>query len=110
MPFPEQIQGKIRGSTLHKKGGYYLVFIDNTRAPISQRRTLGHELVHICLDHLEVDSPSCSDENERQANKWAWDFYRLYKHGFFNDWIVKEEHLTEPPAGGARDGRIAKYQ
>lgn len=95
--FPKLLQGVIGGITFNEDC-FYLVVIDSSRCPITQRQILGHELAHIYLGHLDSDATSyslseLSDYNdfiekqknvafkgiERQANKAAWHYYRVYK-------------------------------
>lgn len=73
---PERIGG-ITGDI--DEAGYYLVLINSTRAPLHQRKALGHELAHIFLDHFSQDRPI--QELEREADRNAWKYYRLYKAG-----------------------------
>ena len=88
-PFPEPIRGKVRGLTSHDKDGFFVV-IDSTRGQVAQRRTLGHELVHIFLCHfdrsdikwqpLTTGTRFITDKGiEAEADRHAWKYYRLYK-------------------------------
>ena len=88
-PFPETIQGKVRGLTSHDKDGFFVV-IDSTRGQVAQRRTLGHELAHIFLGHfdrsdiewqpLTTGTHFITDKAiEAEADRHAWKYYRLYE-------------------------------
>ena len=79
-PFPEQIQGKIKSFVRSKRDGKYLIVIDSTRAPIVQRFALGHELAHIFRGHLD-DMSIPLTRAEREADRHAWQYYRLYRDG-----------------------------
>jgi len=74
--FPQDIQGKVRGVTRATAKGY-TVLIDSSRPAQTQRHTIGHELAHIFLKHFEISSDIAAIE--REANKKAWHYYRLYK-------------------------------
>ena len=79
IPFPEGIEtlpGFLTGSC---KIDYWLIAINSRLHPLTQRHALGHELAHLFLDHLEQDKPIW--EQEAEANKMAWYFYREYKAG-----------------------------
>jgi Zn-dependent peptidase ImmA (M78 family) len=78
LPFPESIRGKLQGIAEKNKEGF-IIAIDSTRAPLIQRRTLGHELAHIFLNHYEQARPVALQEKE--ADFRAWEFYRAYKAG-----------------------------
>lgn len=85
-PFPEELQGKLIALTTAKNPERWIVCIDSTRHPLSQRYALGHELAHIFLDHF--DRPEAADhvsEIEREADKKTWEFYRAYKAGSLTD-------------------------
>lgn len=83
--FPDRVHGFIGAFVIDDDNGYY-IGIDNRNAPIVQRFALGHELAHIFLNH---NMPRLSDYNgklrkelqgmEREANRRAWEFYRLYR-------------------------------
>ena len=78
--FPQELRGRVTGLTSAKFEGKYIILIDSTRPPLQQRFTLGHELAHICLNHFEQpDRPV--REQEREANRQAWNYYRMYKAG-----------------------------
>ncbi len=77
--FPEEVQGAC-GGFLTESSTKYIIAIDSTRAPLQQRQTLGHELAHLFLDHLEQrDRPVMIQEAE--AREMAWTYYRAYKSG-----------------------------
>lgn len=78
--FPKELRGGILGFTTAKFNDCYIIAIDSTRHPLTQRHTLGHELAHIYLDHLEQPGRNVR-EQEREANRAAWYFYRQYKAG-----------------------------
>ena len=69
----------------------YIVFIDSSRHPQTQRHTLGHELAHIYLGHFDrggnvwksaAGARYLQDETmEREANANAWKYYRLFLNG-----------------------------
>ena len=84
---------QVRGQTLEFAYDY-LVGINQSLAGITKRHTIGHELAHIFLNHFDDSCirPSDSEEQietklnsaaarekERQANKAAWHYYRLYR-------------------------------
>lgn len=69
MPFPEDKQGKILGTTVYL-GGMYIIFIDTTRPKDEQKLTTKHELAHILLNHF--NQPWRSDEEiEAEAESKA---------------------------------------
>ena len=76
--FPQQLQGKVRGLT-SARPDCYLVIIDNSRPAEDQRQTLGHELAHIYLNHIDSSRPT--KELEREANERAGEFYSLLREG-----------------------------
>lgn len=88
--FPEEMQGEIKGFTAADKKEY-IVFIDSSRHPQTQRHTLGHELAHIYLGHFDrggnvwksaAGARYLQDETmEREANANAWKYYRLFLNG-----------------------------
>ena len=77
IPFPENLQGVVYGMISEDRDSY-IILIDSTRHPLMQRRATGHELAHLCLDHLHNGKPAA--ENEREANARSWEFYRRYKN------------------------------
>lgn len=78
--FPDQIRGKIRGLSIARNDGKdFLVIIDSSRAKISQRRTLGHELAHIFRGHF--NSEISLSFAEKDADLHAWEYYRLFRDG-----------------------------
>ena len=78
--FPQEIRGAVYGITTAKVEGLYIILIDSTRHPITQRQSLWHELAHVFLNHFEQhDRPL--KEQEREANKKSWEYYRRYKAG-----------------------------
>ena len=79
-PFPEQIQGEVKSFVRATRGEKYLIVIDSTRAPIVQRFALGHELAHIFRGHLE-DMSLPIRWIEKDADRHAWQYYRLYRDG-----------------------------
>lgn len=76
IPFPENVQGFVYGMIAEQKHRY-IILIDSTRCGLVQRRAIGHELAHLCLNHLHNGKPAA--ENEREANARTWEFYRRYK-------------------------------
>jgi len=80
MEFPQEVRGSCPGFVTAKFDGLYLIVIDSTQAPIVQRHTLGHELAHIYLDHLDRFDQHIMDQ-EREANRLAWHYYRQWKSG-----------------------------
>ena len=75
--FPIEVQGAVAGFTREFENSY-LVGIDSTRAAIVQRHTLGHELAHIFLDHIDQHDRSVM-EQEAEADREAWNYYRAYR-------------------------------
>lgn len=55
----------------------YIILINSAQPPIVQRHATGHELAHIFLNH-HSNNQTPTAELEREANKRAWEFYRLY--------------------------------
>ena len=78
MAFPEDAQC-VPGLLMESRA-CYKILIDSTRPPQTQRHTLGHELAHLYLDHLDQHDRNIW-EQEREANQYAWKFYREYKAG-----------------------------
>lgn len=89
--FPEELQGRVRGLTIMGDENY-TIMIDSSRHPLIQRRTLGHELAHIYMGHLDqsehgwrpMDNEyeySVDKSLEHEANLHAWEYYRLYRDG-----------------------------
>ncbi len=74
LAFPEAVYG-----TTLESNDEYLVGINQGMAAITKRYTIGHELAHIYNDHFSSKRPI--REIEREANKEAWTYYRLYKGG-----------------------------
>ena len=72
LPLPGQVHGVTAESDKD-----YLVAINEQSAAITQRHTIGHELAHIFLDHFDNSKPI--QDVEREANREAWHFYRIYK-------------------------------
>ena len=79
LPFPKKAQGACSG-IIGECQTCYIILIDSTRHPLQQRHTLGHELAHLFLNHLEEHHRPVR-EKEREANKLAWYYYRKYKAG-----------------------------
>ena len=77
LPFPLEVQGKCTGF-LSERTSCYLIGIDSTRTPQQQRHTLGHELAHLFLDHLDRHDQPIADQ-EAEANRMAWYYYREWK-------------------------------
>ncbi len=80
MTFPEgcdTVRGFLSGSC---KLDYWLIAINDRMHPQTQRHTLGHELAHLFLDHLDQHDRDIR-EQEKEANAWAWHYYREYKAG-----------------------------
>lgn len=50
--FPPAIQGKVKGAATID-GNRYIVMVDGSRTAQEQRLTIGHELAHIYLGHLD---------------------------------------------------------
>ena len=63
---------------------YWLIVIDSTRCKLHQRKTLGHELAHLFLDHLDQFDRDIRDI-EREAQKMSWTFYKAYISGLLED-------------------------
>lgn len=83
VPFPLDIQGKIFGA-LKECSDYWLIVIDSTRCKLHQRKTLGHELAHLFLDHLDQFDRDIRDI-EWEAQKMSWTFYKAYISGLLED-------------------------
>ena len=81
LPFPDSLRGTAGGfAVVNDKE--YTVAVDEGNAAIVQRFVLGHELAHVFLNHLEahLDREDVRrEEQEREANKRAWEFYRAYR-------------------------------
>ncbi|MCR4606690.1 MAG: ImmA/IrrE family metallo-endopeptidase [Oscillospiraceae bacterium] len=80
---PQKLKRLFRGITI-VCADEYIIVIDRAAAPIVQRFILGHELAHIYMNHFDrkhnhVDGLLRDKECERQANKQAWYYYRLYR-------------------------------
>lgn len=73
----ETIRGFLSGSC---NFDYWWIAINSRMHPQAQRHALGHELAHLFLDHLEQNDRPVM-EQEAEANKWAWHYYREYKAG-----------------------------
>ena len=50
--FPEALRGHLRGACMIRNNRY-VILIDNKLPEEIQRRTLGHELAHVFLGHLD---------------------------------------------------------
>jgi len=72
----ETIRGFLSGSC---NFDYWWIAINSRMHPLTQRHSVGHELAHLFLDHLDQQRPIM--ELEAEANKWAWHYYREYKAG-----------------------------
>lgn len=97
--FPQELRGEIPGLVTAKFSDKYIILIDSTQHPIVQRHTLGHELAHIYLNHLEQhDRPI--KEQEREAGREAWHYYREFKAGR----LGTGETLPEDTAARAEGG------
>ena len=72
MTLPSGIHGAVR-----EMEHSYVILINSDSPGIVQRFAIGHELAHIFLDHFERSE--CVLELEKEANKRAWEFYRLYR-------------------------------
>lgn len=82
-PFPERFRGIIRGyATVITEREKYLIVVDSTRAPIVQRRTIGHELAHVFRGHF--DTKLSIEFVEKDASRHAWEYYRLYRDGLLD--------------------------
>lgn len=98
LPLPE----KVYGLTAESKDDY-LIGINQNSAAITQRHTIGHELAHIFLNHFTVTgscvltsdsiatvdmklSNSASRYIEKEANRQAWNYYRMYKSGILDSY------------------------
>ncbi len=69
----------VRGATGMDAKSYH-VLINTNNAPIVQRHALGHELAHIYRNHhFQPERPL--DEIEREADRFAWEYYRAYRDG-----------------------------
>lgn len=82
--FPQELQGAISGIVTAKFPQKYIILIDSTRPPLVQRHTIGHELAHLYLNHLDDHDRPVMDQ-EREANARAWEFYRRYRAGDLED-------------------------
>lgn len=78
-PFPAALRDAVKGISSADPSGYFIL-IDSTRGAQQRRHTLGHELAHVYLNHLEGAGTALADA-EREARANAWRFYRLYKQG-----------------------------
>lgn len=79
LPFPATVQGSIFGF-LSERNSCYLIGIDSTRTRQKQRQTLGHELAHLFLDHLDRHDLSIK-ELEAEADEMSWYYYSAYRSG-----------------------------
>ena len=80
LDFPEGIKtmpGFLTGSS---DLAYWCIAINSRMHPQTQRHTLGHELAHLFLNHLDQHDRTVM-EQEAEANKFAWHYYREYKAG-----------------------------
>ena len=74
LPFP---LAKVHGMIQEIESGYILA-INSDSCDIVRRHAFGHELAHIALGHMhQIERPIA--ECEREANRRAWEFYRLYR-------------------------------
>ena len=71
------LPGKVHGVTM-EADDCYIVAVNERDASITQRHALGHELAHIFLDHISSGKPI--REAEKEANREAWSYYRIYKN------------------------------
>ena len=74
--FPDGVRKLIKAYVAEDTDAY-LIGIDTHNAAIVQRFALGHELAHVFLGHLDSSKPKAVQE--REANKNAWKYYRLYR-------------------------------
>ena len=74
-----QRKSKVRDE-LAKIAGTYLVAIDPKQCVLRQRFVFGHELAHIFLHHHDSKNNVMIDEAE--ANRKAWNYYRMYRDAF----------------------------
>lgn len=79
-----QLPESVYGVTLDSNDGL-IVFINNSASSIVQRHAIGHELAHIFLDHFSSNRQL--RELEREANKAAWYYYRVFKEHLLNQHI-----------------------
>lgn len=79
-PFPDNVQGNVKGMCLPGKG-CYIVLIDSTQPPEQQKLSIGHELAHIFLGHLDKGHNKSMEAMEREAKANADKYYRLYAAG-----------------------------
>ena len=71
----------IHGASMNdSESGIYLVAIDSKQCDLRQRFIFGHELAHVFLHHH--DSKCDLMENEAEANREAWNYYRMYRDAF----------------------------
>lgn len=75
MPFPEGCENV--GGGVMERSNNYLILINSLRPQLLQRRSLGHELAHVYLDHFDTSKPIV--EVEREARQKAWHYYRAYR-------------------------------
>ena len=80
--FFQDLPPRIYGATQHdKKTGIFWVLIDSKQCDLRKRYIFGHELAHVILHHH--DSKETLAENEAEANRRAWEFYREHKAVFY---------------------------
>lgn len=78
LPFPVEACGGF----LTDCGEHWLIGINCDRCALLQRHSLGHELAHLFLGHLDDDQRGRPiREVEAEADVLAWSFYRAYRDG-----------------------------
>lgn len=78
-PFPCE---HIGGCLTTNSDGSYLIVINSSLDEEQQHLSIGHELAHLFLNHLESDLPSST--KEEQAEKYSKFYYNLWKEGTFD--------------------------
>lgn len=72
-----ELKDRESGKTVYQNGKFYIIYRD-TEIPGRCRFTIAHELGHIFLGHLLINTPACRtfavrDDNESAANVFARD-------------------------------------
>ena len=68
-----KLDGLVRGLALREAEGEYLVAINTDIPPEQQKRTFGHELTHVLLNHCDI----CIEEAKRTGGSVGPAFINL---------------------------------
>ena len=84
----------VRGFVTERKE-WFVILINKSLCPLMKQRTIGHELAHLMLGHLEQPTETFSlQAAETAAERQAWHYYSKYKKGDF-----KNEIFIDPFTG-----------